>query len=443
VNVVSSSANDFIIVYQAASSATFAPNQPPIMLQNWPSAVGPVTLTFETEHRAVGPDVAVPGPIQVEARGGAPTFTDAINAFGNLAAAILDVIAISTNCSVEQVEFRLGYDATRGRDNREFRQTIIPNEAGLPRPNRLVPEEIMPLLRALMRHPEAGRLHRAISQYNGMLLNWAVGRNIVANAHVWMAVEALTKAFWNETKRTKSIDDRGVAVEMDVDIEKYDGFTLDRERNTEITSAVRRKMIFRGDDRCHRSVRKASDAYEHSFEPFGKVNGMASAALPTAAGYLRRAIFDLSGIDTDIAAALLSPPYDVPVAPWPPTIRIRGTMVGAAGGAAPEGLEYPSLEAEATMAAIRKPTDASYETVVDMRITPAFREGIRFDITGVENQGLVVRSARVPQELAAAMDTKDFQEGAQDTTLLPILDSIATKEATTATVNELETDVRE
>jgi hypothetical protein len=115
--------------------------------------------------------------------------------FANASLSVLPVLGLSANAAIGEPEIELGFENTAGITERSYFQSYIPPE----RDNLYAARSIdvsatVALLRALGAHPDSERLLRGANQYRIALQSWRLGRETLSLAHLWMAVEALTKA---------------------------------------------------------------------------------------------------------------------------------------------------------------------------------------------------------------------------------------------------------
>ncbi len=108
---------------------------------------------------------------------------------------VTPLLALSANAAIEDPEVEVAFDATPGVQSREFFQSMRPTDFGVPKSSRaLMGESVGPLVNAVFSSPESDRLHRAAVQYGEALKSWRPGSQLRCCLHLWMAVEALTKA---------------------------------------------------------------------------------------------------------------------------------------------------------------------------------------------------------------------------------------------------------
>jgi hypothetical protein len=149
--------------------------------------------------------------------------------------------------------------------------------------------------------------------------------------HLWMAVEALTKAFLRTECQKLGVDEAGLCAAWGIDIKSVDG-------------EVRRRLIFHSDDACYSAARRTSDGLEHMFEDFPKLQAQAQDCRDCAADHVRRAIFELIGVAAGDLSTLTSMPYAKPVRLESTDRVIHATLTGEAEHLAGPGLDHPMLD---------------------------------------------------------------------------------------------------
>lgn len=73
--------NRCVVVFRAATGVRFAADTPTLAAQGVPTAVGPVELIFRSYAVDAGFEVPIPRGLWIDARGPAPSLTEAINAY--------------------------------------------------------------------------------------------------------------------------------------------------------------------------------------------------------------------------------------------------------------------------------------------------------------------------------------------------------------------------
>ena len=168
-------------------------------------------------------------------------------------------------------------------------------------------------------------------QYQEALGAWTAGMELRAVMHLWMAAEALTKAFLRQECHRHGVDEDGLCRAWA--IEKKD---LDPE--------VRRRLIFHGDTDCYRNARATSDGLEHMFEDFPKLQKVALKCRDCAAGHVRQAVFELIGVDQGDLVSLVAPPYNEPVNLVSMDRSVIAQLQGKGGQLARSDRDHPILE---------------------------------------------------------------------------------------------------
>ena len=290
-------------VIACASGAIHFPKESTTEIQaNYPEA----TLDIVIGSRRIDvPNVSKPVKFGLYATvtGHARNAEVAIDQFLPPVSATMAALAVVTNAAVGEVELELAFDSTPGREVRPFLRNYLPPAEYIPLPPRTVNGEALPVvLRAIANHSRPDRLHIAIVQYYQALQHWKPGHDTLALSHLWMGIEALTPVVL-EAYLVRSALTREKLLEA-WNIEKN---KLDPE--------VRRRLIFAGDDDTYRKTKDASDAYEHGYKLFDEVLALSRGTRDLTAKYLRRAILEHLAIDDDLRRALLSHPYNDPLAP--------------------------------------------------------------------------------------------------------------------------------
>jgi len=368
------SQSQYVVVLKGSSAARFAPDDY-LEARGFPSAAGPINVVFRTRHVDEGFSVPIPRELWADARGCAASLDSAVDAFANAAHSLASIVALSANSAVDELEVHLAYNNTPGLSEREFFQSFLPDESGMPwQGRRTNVEATIALLRALASHPEAERLSRAVAQYGVTLANWRPGRETLALAHVYMGMEALTKAALRQQCKTARLAEGDLAREWGV-------------REKELEPEVRRRILFQGDDECYKVARSASDGLEHGFMPLGEVHRRARKVRDQSASYLRSAIFVLADVDQRARRVLLGPPFDSPLGSWRYSKYIRGRLLGATDELADEGQEYPVMHWKASVKSVSRKPSGDYNIEVTEKLTASLGKGLSFQPESFEVWG--------------------------------------------------------
>jgi hypothetical protein len=325
----------YVVVLRARSAARFKPEEGgEFFLSSVPDCAGPVRFRLRTRWADEGHDAPVPRELWVEARGSAPSLDHAVSRFTAVARYLTTLVAFTANTQVGVPEPHIAYDASDGSPRREFLEVFVPDERGHPSEGRLIKaDELSAVFRGVDLAADGRRISRAIHQYGLALRHWYFGGEWLALAHLYMAVETLTKAAIRRRCRDDRVDDEALAKHLGVD--------TTRKWKRELEERARRDIIFDGDAATYSKAKEASDGVEHGYLEFDEVHRHALAATEATFGYVRRAILRLLDIErTDQPELYERPPRDVQ------SLRkmIRGHFVGDGTDPAPPGQEYPLLE---------------------------------------------------------------------------------------------------
>lgn len=365
---------EFVVVFRASSAPMFEPGSN--LTVNFPFEDKNAVLTFQTRHIDVGLDNPLPGDLWVDARGPTSSLEEAVTLFGKTAAGVMAAISFSTNAAIGDLEMELAFDNTPSISKRIFLQSMLPNERRIIHIRRIVNVAMTSsLMEAVNKHSEKERIIRAIGQYNLALRHWRWGHETLATAHLFMGIEALAKAVVRYRQGTSELSDEDFAKELGIDLEKLDSC---KSLHAEIISAVRRKILFKGDNECHREAKKASDGFEHGFLPFGEIRDSAVKVRDKTASYLRESIIELLDLDQDIRSFHMDKSKNKPLGNWPVVKYIRGHLVGESDDLAAEGNEYPILSWKSRIKSINKSETGEYMLSFDEKLTVRLGSEIQF-----------------------------------------------------------------
>jgi hypothetical protein len=277
------------------------------------------------------------------------------------------LIALSANAWIGDVEIRLAYDNSPGRSEREFFQAFgAEGESGATRFGRPIDcDATFALIVALANHAEQARLRRAAEQYRLALSNWLAGHEVLAIAHLWIAVEALTKvAIRRALRDTGAGTTTELAEAWGVPLKELDG-------------EIRRRMIFRGDADAARKAREASDGIEHGYLDFGVIRELSGETRKVTAACVRGAIFEFADLGEPWRGRLLEERYSEPLRSW--IVRyLRGRLVGDVDDLAAPGEPYPTFIRTKTLEDVEMLEDGSYHFQMVENFRAPFSEGVEF-----------------------------------------------------------------
>jgi hypothetical protein len=360
----------YVVVLRARSAARFKPEEGhEFFISSPPDCAGTVRFRLRTRWVDEGHEAPVPRELWIEARGPAPTLDVAVSSFAAVAQYLATLVGFTANTQVGIPEPHIAYDASDGSTEREFLEVFVPDERGLLTEGRLVSvSELTAVFVGVDRAAaeDKRRISQAIHQYGLALRYWYLGGEWLALAHLYMAVETLTKAVIRRRGHDEGSDEEALAIRLGID-------TTDAEKwHHKLEVWAREDLIFDGDTATYRDARHASDGIEHGFLALDEIHRHALAVTEATFGYVRRAILDLLDIKQTKQPELYErPPRDVQ------SLRkmIRGQFVGDGTDPAPPGQEYPRLEWNSSVRTLNRDGDkfsASFQETITVRCASSY-----------------------------------------------------------------------
>lgn len=398
---------NFIVVLGADSDARFTEDKS-IRILSFPTAVGPVDITYLTRHSEEGYESPVPREMWIDVRGQAEAeFGDVIGAYANAGTQFIPTIAVSANAWVGDAEPKIAFEATPDATERSHFTNFVREESGtMPRPGRNIDTETtLSLIMAISGHPETERLRRAIQQYAMALGHWKMGHETMALAHLYIGMEALTPVAVRRERERQGADDDALAKAYGID-ERRKG-----ARAGKLHSEIRRQVLFRGDDEAASKARQASDGFEHGFLDFVKVRGLAQEVRDRTAKYLRTAILKLGDVDTETRNKLEAAPFDTPLRSFL-SRYMWGTLLGEAEDMAAPDQAYPVITWRSRLKEFRREPDGRYTVTPEETMTMKFSDALRyrrdrFEIWGPEGVPAVPGEFQVEDNPAEPDETEE------------------------------------
>ena len=353
---------EFTVVMRGPSAAIFRQNEN-ILVQGFPSLLGPVKIAYTSRWIVRSEELTVPGQLWIEIRGEGFSLEDSLVPFANAGLSLLPMLALSANAAVGESEIEVAFDSSPDVTERDYFQSYIPPESEIVYFARHIDIKVtVALLDAINRHPEAERLHRAVNQYRLALDGWKLGREALSLAHLWMALEALTKAKIRTECTARRYDSESeLASALGVELNLLD-------------STIRRDFILCGDTECYRKAKQASDGFEHGFLGYDKIRDLAKDTRNRMATYIRNAIFELAELETKLLTTLTSDPYDKPMGHSPIVRYCRGYLLGDSPELAAKGNAYPFMR--------WKPVITKCEVTEKGKINVEMRENFTAELGG-------------------------------------------------------------
>lgn len=358
--------NQFKVVMRGPSAVLFQQSQN-MLIENFSSSIGPVNIRFTSRWIKRDKKLTVPGNLWIEIKGSGPALKDVLVPFANAGLAALPILSLSTNAAIGELEIELGFDNTPGVTERDYFQNYIPPESGIVYLCRLINvEATVALLDALSVHPDAERLRRGANQYRVALDSWKLGQETLTLAHLWMSLEAITKAkIRAECKARGLLKEQELAKSLGVELDLLD-------------ATVRKDLILKGDDECYRNARESSEGFEHGFLGYDKLRELSKDVRHRMAGYVRNAIFEICGLNSDTFKILTGEPFDKPMGYWPIVKYVRGQLIGEGEELARPGNEYPFMRWKTIVKSCKVSRDGKLNISFKENFTAEIAKGISF-----------------------------------------------------------------
>jgi len=286
---------------------------------------------------------------------------------------MLPILALGTNAAVGEPAIEVGFENTPCVRERDYFQSYVPPEADIVYITRHVNvEATVALIRALGTHSDSERLRRGANQYQLALSYWRLGLETLALAHLWMALEAITKARLGEECSKRGLNAPGqLAESLGVPLEQLDG-------------VVRKDLILKGDEECYKKASEASNALEHGYLDYREIIDLSKDVRHRMAKYVRTAILDMCVLDKGIYNILVNKPFDTPLGHWPIVKYFRGKLVGAGETLAAEGNAYPFLRWKPIIKSTKFDSDGKLNIQFTESLTPELAKGISFQPKSLE-----------------------------------------------------------
>jgi hypothetical protein len=133
--IQSATPNSYVVVYRAPAALRFTEDGY-FKFHGVATRSGKVELIIGTRYDDYGFESRIPRELWIDARGTAPTLNEAINDFGIAISTFLQMLCVSENAAILDLAVHLAYDNTPSLKEREFFQSFLPDERGLPRITR-------------------------------------------------------------------------------------------------------------------------------------------------------------------------------------------------------------------------------------------------------------------------------------------------------------------
>ena len=356
---------EFTVISRGPSAAIFAQGEE-LVVSNVPSAFGPVTATYRTRWLQSPEGVLMPGNLWIEVRGRGSCLEDVLAPFANAGLFALPPMSLCSNAAIANPELEVAFESTPGAKEREYFQSYVAPELPTVWQVRRIPISLFrAVYESLTSNDEVERLFRAAEQYRVALDSWKMGLATFSIAHLWMAVEALTKVYVRiECGRRGCTNQAELADVLKIQLKGLD-------------SEIRKRLIFNGDSECYAAAKNASDGFEHGFLHADQIAKHAVAIRTNLANYVRNAILNILSLESDCRVALLGSPYDRPRGHWPLICHLRGRLLCDGDNLAAAGQKYPFIR-WSPHATDYKLDGSESQIQMNHTITPELADGVSF-----------------------------------------------------------------
>jgi len=362
----------FTAVMRGPAAVVFWENEN-LRIEKFPTAVGPVDITYATRWISKGGKVRIPGQLCIEIVGSGDTLESVLVPYANAGIAALPVLSLATNASIEEPDIELGFESTPGINQRDYFQSYLPPESGVIHVGRQVNvQTVVAVLKAVSKNPDSERLVRAANQYRLALESWKLGRESLSLAHLWMALEALTKVKIRQACSAAGLNrEEELARRLGVEVK-------------ELEPTVRKTLLLKNDEECYRKGKAASDGLEHGFLGYDKMREYAKDVRHRMASHVRTAILELGGVPKPALEILLGDPFDKPLGHWPIVKYMRGRLLGDSPILAREGNQYPFLRWNPIVTSCAPDAAGKLSIQFTENLTPELADGISFQAQSLE-----------------------------------------------------------
>lgn len=243
----------FKVVMRGPSALVFQERNG-LRIDGFPTAAGPVSIVYTSRWINNSEGVRIPGDVWIEVSGHGENLDEVLTRFANAGISVLPVLSLTFNAAIHEPDIEIGFESTAGAQEREYFQSYLSPERTIAHVSRLARADLaLSVAQAVFKHLDAQRLLRAANQYRLALESWKLGRESLSIAHLWMAIEALTKVQMRESMaETGATTPQDLAERLCVNLKQLD-------------ATLRRDHILNGNGDCYKRAKEASDGFEHGF----------------------------------------------------------------------------------------------------------------------------------------------------------------------------------
>ena len=280
----------FTVVLKAPSAAKLLPEDTYTITYRDNPFPGVFHVRARTLWRSAGFDSPIPRELWIEVVGPAQSLDEALQRLPGFARPIGRVLAFVANAAVGLLDIDLAFESTPGIESRDYAQTFIPGERGLPKMGRAINVSHLKVTVEALLAANEPRIDRALRQYELALRYWYLGGEYLSLSHLWMAVEALTPLVRRREAQAHDTDQAGLAklYGIDIDVRGWQ-YALD--------GRIRHDLILGGDTELYKSASEASNGLEHGYLDFSDIHAHAVAHAEALFREARRTVIEVLGIE--------------------------------------------------------------------------------------------------------------------------------------------------
>jgi hypothetical protein len=286
---------------------------------------------------------------------------------------MLPILSLCTNAAIEEPELEIGFDNSKGVSERDYFQCFVsPETSEIHIGRHINVEATVSLIESISRHPDSDRLRRAANQYRLALDHWRLGRETMSLAHLWMALEALTKSKIRQECSLRNLSgQKELADNYGIELKDLDSF-------------IRKEILLKGDAECYTKAKKASDGFEHGFLSYDKIVVLSRDIRSPMADYIRTAIFEICEFEKEYYETLTVDPFNKPIGYWPVVKYLRGKLIGEGEQLARKGNAYPFMRWKLIVKSTSIEESGKFNIEMTDSFTAELDEGIKFQPSSYE-----------------------------------------------------------
>lgn len=363
----------YLIIGRSTPSAIFNPGES----LSFPLKEGGYIEIF-TRYSNEGYEEQIPREMVIRAEYEASDISEAVASIANTAQGILNRIEIGVNAFLGDFEIEIVLELLSGPGKREFFQSYISAISLESIPGRMIDlSAAREIAIKIESNSEKERLTRTIAHYHEALKNWSPRQALLCAEHLYMGVEALSKAALRIHMASMNIAAKELGEAWGYDPKR--SMSLNKYLELE---AVRR-LIFDNDYECYKLAKDVSDGLEHGFQGLNILKNNALQMILPLANYLRKSILSYSGISEEALAQALSPKY-LPRGKHKLIKYLWGSISSDSEHVEDVGKSYPYVKWETSIQRIYKNEKGIYTLVPNESITPIIRKEALLNLDRLE-----------------------------------------------------------